>query len=154
MSAVSNWGSTMTHAVAPALRLAALAACLATASCAGLARNDRGVLQPQTVSGPCQVKKFFILGLTTVHTEMSIANTGQACTFTVFNPDQQIFTDAALVTTQPAHGQATAGRVFAGFQATVSYTPQPGYAGPDRFAVTIEPSDRGITVAVTVQPPG
>ena len=122
------------------------------ASCAGLARNDQGPLQPQAVSGPCQVKKFFILSQTSVHTEMTVGNTGQACSFTLFNPDLQITLNAALVSSQPGHGRATAALITAGRQAAVSYAPQPGYAGPDRFSVTFEPNDLGVTFAVTVQP--
>ena len=122
------------------------------ASCADLARNDQGVLQPQTVSGPCQVKKFFILRQTSVRTELTVGNTGQACSFTLFNPDLQIVLNAALVTSPPAHGRATAELITAGRQAAVSYAPQPGDAGPDRFAVTFEPNDLGVTFSVTVQP--
>lgn len=129
-----------------------LLAALLPASCAGLERNDQGQLQPQTVRGPCQVKKFFILGLTSVHTDMTVGNTGQACSFTIFNPDLQIVLTAALVTTPPLHGQATAEVTNGRRQATVSYTPQPGYTGPDHFSITLEPHDLGVTLAVTVQP--
>jgi len=121
-------------------------------SCAGLATNDQGVLQPQTVSGPCQVKKFFILRLTSVHTGMTVGNTGQACSLTLFNPDLQIVLNAALVTSRPAHGRATAELITAGRQAAVSYAPQPGYMGSDSFSVTFEPNAIGITFSVTVQP--
>ncbi len=125
---------------------------LFAASCADLARNDQGQLQPQTVSGPCQVKKFFILRQTAVHTEITVGNVGQACSFTIFNPDLQIVLSAALVTEQPAHGRATAALITAGRQAEISYTPQPGYAGPDKFSITLEPNDLAVTLAVTVQP--
>ena len=122
------------------------------ASCAGLASNDQGVLQPQTVSGPCQVKKFFLLGLRSVPTEMTVGNTGQACTFTLLNPALQIALNAALVTGQPAHGRATATLISGRRQAEVSYVPQPGYAGPDRFSITLQPNAVGVTLNVTVQP--
>lgn len=122
------------------------------ASCAGLARNDQGVLQPQTVSGPCQVKKFFLLGLRSVPTEMTIGNTGQACTLTLLNPALQIALNAALVTGQPAHGRATAALISGRRQAEVSYVPQPGYAGPDSFSITLQPNAVGVTFAITVQP--
>lgn len=125
---------------------------LCCASCAGLARNDQGPLQPQTVSGPCQVKKFFILGQRSVPAEMTVGNTGQACSLTLFNPDLQIALNAALVTGQPAHGRATAALVTGRRQGAVSYAPQPGYAGPDRFSVTFEPDAIGVTFSVTVQP--
>jgi hypothetical protein len=136
------------------LRHASLLLLLATASCAGLERQDQGLLQPQNVSGPCQVKKFFLLDLRLVPTEMTVSNTGQACTFTVFNPAAQIITNAALITTPASHGQATAGLALAGTQAVASYTPQPGFVGTDKFALTLEPDNRGAIVNVTVQPAG
>ncbi len=125
---------------------------LGCASCAGLARNDQGVLQPQTVSGPCQVKKFFILSQTAVRTDLTVGNSGQACQFTLFNPDLQIVLNAALVTGRPEHGRATAELITAGRQAAVSYAPQPGYTGSDRFSITLEPNDRAVVFSVTVTP--
>ena len=136
----------------PRLFWLALALPFATASCAGLDRVARGALQPQTVAGPCQVKKFFLVNLTVQHTNLTIANQGQACSFTLVNPDLQIFNTAALVTEPAMHGLATAGLLSSGVQAGVSYTPQPGYAGPDAFSVTVEPGDRAVRVHVTVQP--
>ena len=82
---------------------------------------------------------------------MTVTNDGPACTFTLINPDLQIFNTAALITSQSSHGQADTGLVAGGTQAVVSYTPQPGYAGPDRFTVTLEPADRAVRVNVTVQ---
>ena len=124
---------------------------LLCAACAGLARNDQGVLQPQTVSGPCQVKKFFVLSQTSVHTDLTIGNAGQACTFTMFNPNLQLTLNVALVTSQPSHGRATAVLTNYNRQAEISYTPQPGYVGPDSFSITLEPNALGVTLAVTVQ---
>lgn len=129
-----------------------LLAPLCCASCAGLASNDQGPLQPQAVSGPCQVKKFFILGLTSTPTEMTVGNTGQACSLTLLNADLQIALNSALVTGQPAHGRATAALITGRRQAAVSYTPQPRYTGPDRFSITLEPNALGVTFNVTVQP--
>lgn len=126
---------------------------LLMAACAGLDRNDQGPLQPQTVDGPCQVKKFYILPLTAVHTDMTVGSTGQACRMTIFNPALQVVLTAALVTTQPMHGRATTSLVTLGRQAEIAYTPQPGYAGPDQFTVTLEPHDLAVSVAVTVQRP-
>ncbi len=125
---------------------------LLCASCAGLARNDQGTLQPQTVRGPCDVKKFFVLSQTSVHTDMTIGNAGQPCTFTMFNPDLQLTLAAALVTSQAAHGHASAVLTNYDRQAIISYAPQPGYNGPDSFSITLEPNDLGVTVAVRVQP--
>lgn len=124
---------------------------LCCASCAGLGQNDQGPLQPQTVSGPCQVKKFFILSQTSVPTALTVG-AGQACRFTLFNPDLQVVVNAALVTTQPTHGRATAEPVSGARQVAVTYAPQPGYTGSDRFAITVEPNDLGVTFNVSVQP--
>ncbi len=125
---------------------------LVATSCAGLATNDQGRLQPQTVSGPCQVSKFFLERYISNSSTMTVANTGAACSFTLLNPAAQIILNAALVTTQPQHGQATAAVISGRVQAGVSYTPQPGYAGPDAFAVTLEPNDAVVTVHVVVGP--
>lgn len=123
---------------------------LLSASCAGLARNDQGNLQPQTVDGPCQVKKFFILRTTSTPTEMTVGP-GPACRLTIFNPNLQIALNAALVTEPPAHGRATAELISGRRQAEISYEPQPGYTGPDRFSVTLQPDAWGMRFAVTVQ---
>ena len=125
---------------------------LLVTACAGLDRGDQGRLQPQTVSGPCQVQKFFILPITAVHTTMTVGNAGPACRFTVFNPDLQIVLTQALVTAPASHGRASVGLITLGRQAEIAYAPQPGYAGPDHFTVTLEPHDLAIAVAVTVQP--
>ena len=135
--------------------LLAVALPLLAASCGGnLSRNDQGTLQPQTVSGPCDVKKFFLVALTTIHTEMEVAPDAGACMMTLINPNLQIFNTAALVTSPPSHGQATAGLLRSGTQVAVSYTPQPGFTGTDSFAITIESADRGVTFAVRVAPRG
>ena len=132
-------------------RAIALLCPMVLASCAGLPPSQSFLIQPQGVAGPCTVKNFFILSLTAVHTEMTVGNTGQGCTFAVFNPAQQVFVSAALITEGPAHGVAQAGVAAGGLQGLATYTPQPGYAGPDRFTVTFEPNDRAVRVAVTVQ---
>jgi hypothetical protein len=125
---------------------------LSLAGCTGLARNDQGRLQPQTVQGPCDVQKFFLEPLTVAHTTAAVHNTGEACTFTMLNPDLQIFPSATLVTAPAQHGQAIAGLVNGLRSPIVSYTPQRGYAGPDQFTVTIEPNDHAVAVAVMVSP--
>jgi len=125
---------------------------LAAAACGDLSRNDQGPLQPQTVRGPCDVKKFFLLSFTSVRAEMTIANGGGACEFTLLNPNLQIVVTAALVTGPARHGRAQAGIISGARQAIVSYLPEPGYAGPDQFKITLEPNAVGITVDVTVQP--
>lgn len=122
------------------------------AGCANLAANTQGPLQPQSVSGPCQVERFFFLGLRSVPTTMTVANTGQACTFLLINPALNAVVDAALLTGPASRGRATSGVVNGGRQVAVSYVPAPGYAGSDRFSVTLEPGAVGITVNVVVQP--
>ncbi len=136
----------------PVLSIALLLLPLGLVCCAGLEHADQGRLQPQSVAGPCQMKKFFLTGFSATNTSMTVSGGGSACTFTLINPDLQIFNTAALVTSQSSHGHADAGLITGGTQATVSYTPQSGYAGPDRFTVTLEPADRAIIVNVTVQP--
>ena len=51
-----------------------------------------------------------------------------------------------------AHGRAAAELVNGRRQVAVSYLPEPGYTGPDRFAATWEPGGTGVTVNVTVTP--
>ncbi len=138
----------------PAAWPLALLVPLLLGSCAGLDRDDQGRLQPQAVRGPCQARKFFLLGFVSVNASLAVEDTGQACTLTILNPDLQAVLDAALVTTPAAHGQATAELVTLGRQAAISYVPAPGYTGPDRFSVTLEPGAVGISFAVTVQPAG
>ena len=123
------------------------------ASCAAMENNMQGPTQPQSIAGPCTVKRFFLLGFRSVPTPMAIANTGEACTFTLINPALNLVVDAALLTGRPAHGTATATLIGGARQVAVSYVPQPGYTGPDRFDVTLEPGAVGITVTVTVDPP-
>ena len=133
-------------------RAAALTAAFAMAGCGDLSRSDRGTLQPQTVAGACQVKKFFIVSFQAQSTDMTVSNAGQGCTFTIFNPDLQIVTNAALVTSPASHGQALAGLLDGARQVSVSYRPQSGYVGQDQFSITLEPDDRAVRVHVVVQP--
>ena len=128
---------------------------LAAAGCGISATDPNAFIQPQAVNGPCTVKKFFLLSQTAVHTDMTISGpgngAGQSCTFTVISPDVQAFPTASLITRPAEHGRAQAGFANGGNSAAVSYTPQPGYRGPDRFTLTIEPNDHAIEVAVNVQ---
>ena len=118
-----------------------------------------GPTQPQSVSGPCRVTQFFIVALGTSHTTMttsSVPASGDAaaaaggCSFTLFNPDLQVFQSGALITRPPRHGQAQAGLVQGGRMAELSYRPAPGFVGRDRFTATIEPRDKVVIVAVRV----
>ena len=124
----------------------ASAAFLAAAS---IAVGGAGPTQPQSVTGPCRVKEFFIVGFGTSNTDMDV-NGPQSCTFTVINPDLQVFQSAALITTPPTHGQASAGLVNGGTSAAISYIPAPNFTGTDRFTATIEPSDKAVVVTVRV----
>lgn len=72
------------------------------ASCAGAASNTQGPLQPQLVSGPCQVDRFFLLGYLSVPTTMTVANIGEACTFALVNPALNAVVNAAFLTGRPA----------------------------------------------------
>lgn len=137
------------------LRITSVAAVSAMAltgltSCAAFLDNNQGPLQPQTVSGPCEVKKFFFLSLRSVPAEMTIRNTGEACTITLVNPALNTVINAALLTGVPENGRAAAGLTPGSRQAVVSYMPLPGYTGPDKFDVTLQPNAVGITFSVTV----
>jgi hypothetical protein len=132
--------------------VAALLAPLLAAGCAAMSNNTQGPLEPQSVAGPCQVERFFTLGQRSVPVRMSVANTGQACSFTMFNPALNLTLNAAFVTGPAARGTAAADLANGRRQVAVAYTPAPGYAGPDRFSVTWEPGGSGVTVDVTVQP--
>ena len=143
--------SIVAKTTARAARMLLLAPLLA--SCAAIQANQQGPLQPQTVAGPCQVPKFFLLGLRSVPVQMTVSNAGQACSFTLVNPALNAVIDASLLTRLPAHGHAETGLVNGNRQAGVSYTPTPGYIGPDTFSVTLEPGAVGITVNVTVGSP-
>ena len=138
----------MVRVRAKAISLAAVLPLLA--SCAAMQNNTQGPLQPQTVSGPCQVKPFFLLGLRSVPAEMTIANTGQACTMLLINPALNVVVNAALLTAPAQHGQAQSAVTSGARQAFISYIPAPGYVGPDQFRVTLEPNAVGITMNVTV----
>ena len=119
-------------------------------SCAALEANTQGPMQPQTVAGPCTVKPFFLLGFRSVPAEMNINNTGQACTLTLIHPALSLPINASLLTGPAQHGQAQTGLISGARQAIVTYTPAPGYVGPDKFSVTLEPNAVGITMNVTV----
>jgi hypothetical protein len=83
---------------------------------------------------------------------MTVGNAAEACTITIFNPDLQIVINAATIAPQPAHGRASTSLIMLGRQVEVSYTPQPGYHGPDGFGLTMEPNALTVTFFVTVQP--
>ena len=134
------------------IRLSLLLLAPLLAACADAGTYSQGRLQPQSVSGPCQIKRFFFLGLRSVPTTMTVANTGQACSFVVINPALNAVVNAALLTGAPSHGQALPEVTNGRRQVAVSYTPVPGYAGPDRFDGTLEPGAVGITVNVVVLP--
>jgi hypothetical protein len=122
------------------------------AGCTGTAPYSQGALQPQSVTGPCQVQRFYLLTTQSVPTQMTVSNTGGACTFTLINPALNMAVlNAALLTGAPTHGRAVASLVSGNTQAAVSYEPQRGYVGPDQFNVTIQPQAIGVTVNVTVQ---
>jgi len=145
----------MTRTIATGLRLLLLAPPLALglAACDAMRANTQGPVQPQATSGPCQVDRFFLLGLRSVPTTMTVANTGAACRFTLINPALNAVVDAALLTGLPRHGEAHADLISGNRQAEIIYTPVPGYTGPDTFSVTLEPGAVGVTVKVVVQPP-
>ena len=133
-------------------RLLGLLAAVLLAGCAGMENNMQGPLQPQAVSGPCQVQRFLLLDQRAVPVKMSVANTGQACSFVVYNWALNLTLTGALISNAASHGQAQAAVVNTGRQVEVRYTPTPGYAGPDRFTAIWWPFGTGVAVDVTVTP--
>ena len=131
-------------------RIGSALAVLALASCGPLPEYSQGPLQPQVVSGPCEVKTFFLLALRSVPTTMTVRNTGEACTMVLVNPALNAVINAALLTGQPAHGRASSGLISGNRQAVVTYVPAPGFVGADRFDVTLEPNAVGVTFNVVV----
>ena len=132
------------------VRFGVLGAVLALAACGPLPEYSQGPLQPQAVSGPCEVKKFYLLSLLSVPTDLTVRNTGEACTMVLVNPALNAVINAALLTGQPAHGRATSGLISGNRQAVVTYVPAPGFVGVDKFDVTLQPNAVGITFNVTV----
>jgi len=133
--------------------IASLFALIVT-SCSGLGLGPNPYVQPQEVLGPCHVKTFFIVALSTSPAEMTVDNTGEPCVIIMFNPDLQVVQDGALITERAAHGQVWTGLYGGDRVARVVYKALPGYAGPDRFNITFEPAARDVTFNVTVRPPG
>ena len=123
---------------------------LGLGSCGPLPPYSQGPLQPQAVSGPCEVKTFFLLALRSVPTEMTVRNTGEACTMVLVNPALNAVINAALLTGRPTHGVATSGLITGNRQAVVTYRPAPGYVGTDKFDVTLQPNAVGVTFNVVV----
>jgi hypothetical protein len=111
-------------------------------------------VQPQTVTGPCTVKSFFIVPLRATPTEMKVENTGEPCVVSMFNPDLGAVQDAAFVTSRPTHGQVVT-QVQGGDRGSVIvvYKPAQGYSGPDSFLVTFEPEARDVLFNVMIAPP-
>ena len=118
--------------------------------CAGMLDNMQGPVQPQSTTGPCQVERFYLLSLRSVPTRMTVANTGAACSFLLINPALNATLNAALLTGPAQHGQASTELANGRRQGLVSYVPQPGYVGPDKFDITLQPNAIGVTVEVTV----
>ncbi len=127
---------------------------LAAASCAGPGPTQ-GALQPQSASGPCTIKGFFLARTERSYTDMQVDSSGQACRFTLINPDLQMVENVVWVTEPPLHGRAEASLIDGNQAVGLAYTPTPGYAGVDRFTTTIEPGDTAVTFHITVRrPPG
>jgi hypothetical protein len=81
--------------------------------------------------------------------QMVVANDGGWCGLPVqAGPDTPF--RLGLMLTRPQHGKVNVHRV--GNDTRVDYTPDPGFAGADAFAVRLLPGDARLEVAVTVQP--
>lgn len=143
-------GRHLTRALAVAT-LAALAACQARPP-AEMDQAPRYAVDFQGAAKYCTVPVGVVLnhGHTTV-AALRVANDGGWCGITLAGPEHGPW--AAGLLTQPAlHGTVFVHTV--GSYTRVDYTPNRGYAGPDRFAVTLLPGKPVLSVKVTVVPPG
>jgi hypothetical protein len=134
-----------------AFRRVAILIPLVCAACTNPGGATQGTAQPQSISGPCTVERFFIEPYSTSNTHMVVNGTAQTCRFTLFNPDLQLVQNAALLTENPTHGRAEVAVANGDRSVAISYTPAPGYIGPDRFTATIEPGDKTVRVSVTAR---
>jgi hypothetical protein len=82
----------------------------------------------------------------TVEATMRVGNDGGWCAINV-QLDGQPY-EAGLLTEPPAHGKVFIHPV--GDSTRIDYTPDPGFAGTDRFVVQLIPGNPAIRVTVTV----
>ena len=82
---------------------------------------------------------------------MAVGNDGGWCAVSVQRPgkDGPGPYPAGLLTRRAQHGRVYIHTV--GAVTRIDYTPVAGYAGPDRFAVTLLPDSAALVVTVTVQ---
>ncbi len=78
---------------------------------------------------------------------MTVGNGGGWCAVSVAQAGPHPYA-AGLLVARPAHGTAYIHTV--GDDTRIDYTPDPGYAGPDAFTVSLIPDDPTLRVAVTV----
>jgi hypothetical protein len=87
----------------------------------------------------------------TTTAQIVVRNDGGWCAIAVAEPGPMPTPyGAGLLAERPAHGKVYIHPV--GRETRIDYTPAPGYAGPDRFAVQLLPGAGTLQVAVTVQP--
>jgi hypothetical protein len=83
---------------------------------------------------------------------ITVGNDGGRCAISVARPGSKEWEPApyktGLLTGRPSHGKAYIHTV--GDATRIDYTPAPGYAGPDSFAVTLLPGAAVLRVEVTV----
>ena len=87
----------------------------------------------------------------TVAATMTIGNDGGWCAIAVHQTEAGAPEPyaAGLLTARAAHGRVYIHTV--GADTRIDYTPVAGYAGPDRFSVSLLPESAAIQVSVTVQ---
>ena len=78
---------------------------------------------------------------------MTVGNDSGWCAISVHQPGPAPFA-AGLLTTPATHGRVYIHPV--GYDTRIDYTPDPGYAGPDRFLVTLLPDHSEVQANVTV----
>jgi hypothetical protein len=79
---------------------------------------------------------------------MTVGNDGGWCAISVHQPGPEPFA-AGLLTRSATHGKVYLHAV--GDNTRIDYTPDPGYAGPDTFLVTLLPDRSEVQANVTVR---
>lgn len=95
----------------------------------------------------CTVNSFSINPGRESVVNMTVGNDGGWCDIKVHQQGPEPY-EAGLLAVQPNHGRVYIHEV--GDDTRIDYTPDPGYAGPDTFTVTLLPGRSDLRTIVTV----
>ena len=138
---------TLTGGVAGALLLQS---CAQAPAPQAASTTRRYAIDFQGAAKNCQVPErlAFTAGQPT-QAQMSVANDGGWCAIAAAAPGPRPFA-AGLLVGEPEHGKVYVHSV--GDETRIDYTPDRGYAGPDKFAVHLLPGETQLAVAVNITP--